>query len=149
MQRRLLFVFTTVLALGWGSASAHDGASGIVKERMDQMKGFAAASKKIKSELSKGAAYDPVVVSAEAVRIARHAGAKLTKFYPQGSLHAPSEASAAIWQNNTDFEAAAQQLVERALALGNAPTSESATTAFAALLQNCAACHQHFRQKRK
>lgn len=149
MRRLPIFMIAAALALSGGVAGAHDGASGIVKERMEQMKGFAAATKTIKSELSKGAGYDPAVIQAEAASIQRHAGAALTKFYPSGSMHPPSEASAAIWQNQANFEAAAILLGSRASALQNAPTPDNAKAAFAELLQSCAACHKRFREKRK
>lgn len=148
MRRFFAISVAAALALGGGHANGHDGASGIVKDRMEQMKNFASSAKTIKAELSKGAAYDPAAIHAEAASIRRHAGAALTKFYPPGSLHPPSEASAAVWQDQTTFKAAAALMGKRALALENAPSPKGAKVAFAELLQSCAACHKRFRKKR-
>lgn len=156
-------------------AFAHSGATGVVKERMDQM-GMIAKSMKTIGEMMKGkTAYDASVVQAEASMIASHGGETLTKLFPEGSTKHPSEAVPEIWTDWERFEAIAMDLSRYATALsdgagndreatggglssGGLTSSGSGDTDLASMSPDdlflkvagtCSACHKDFRQKKE
>lgn len=74
-------------------AWAHEGAEGMVKERMDRFKDNKAAMKAIKGNLSGDAA----VIAQKASEIEAWAS-EMVNFFPEGSSQPPSEALPAIWE---------------------------------------------------
>jgi cytochrome c556 len=123
------------------AALAHNGATGIVKERMDSMKSMANAVKAIKNEL--GANGDAGIIKKHATGIARHAGGAMTAMFPKGSRHGPGQARPEIWVDWATFQRSADRLKADATALGQTPT----TDAFKTMLGACASCHKRFRAK--
>lgn len=92
------------------SALAHGGATGIVKERMDAMEDMKGAMKTV-SDMFKGKIpYEAVQVRVAAETINMHAGENLTKLFPKGSLHHPTEAKAEIWQEWDRFQHLSKEL---------------------------------------
>lgn len=143
-------VFGASLLAGIGRPTpvdAHSGATGIVKERMDLMKGLGDELKGLARVFKGEEAYDAARVAAAARRIEEGSGDHMLRLFPAGSTQHPSEARNAIWRDWAEFEAAAEDLGTRAAALaavaGNGP--DAARTAFAALAQSCKACHQDFK----
>ncbi len=109
MKKTLLLSALTAVSLAAG-AFAHGGATGVVKERMDGMLSMGKAVKSIAPMMQGQAAYDADAVRAAARQFQAHSGATLTKLFPVGSTHEPSEARPEIWQNWSDFTALAEQL---------------------------------------
>ncbi len=109
-------------------AAAHEGATGIVKERMMAMEGVGKAMKEIKAMLRGQAAYDGRSLAILARRIRDQGGATLTGRFPEDSLRHPSKASAEIWRRWDLFERLAQGLGTSAEALAVA-AEQSATKA--------------------
>lgn len=126
---------------------AHSGATGIVKERMELMKGLGDELKGLARVFKGEEAYDAARVAAAARRIEEGSGDHMLRLFPAGSTQHPSEARNAIWRDWAEFEAAAEDLGTRAAALaavaGDGP--DAARTAFAALAQSCKACHRDFK----
>ena len=89
---------------------AHGKATGIVRERMDQMVVLKEAMKRLKTELSKGEEYDPAPVLAATQEIADHAGEALLVKFPEGSLTKHSEALQSVWDKPDEFSALAQEM---------------------------------------
>jgi cytochrome c556 len=145
------------LAVGWAlisgavtSAVAHKGATGIVKERMEAMKGMSAAMKQIKAMLKGRADYDPARIAELSRAIARHSGESLVKVFPRGSLHRPSRAKPEVWEKWRVFKDLAGDMERHATALAeSAANQKSAKKPFAALGDTCSACHKKFRVKKK
>ncbi len=98
-------------------AAAHEGATGIVKERMMAMDGVGKAMKEIKAMLRGQKAYDAQRLAVLARRIGDQSGATLTGLFPEDSLRHPSKASAEIWRRWDLFERLAQDLGTSAEAL--------------------------------
>ncbi len=96
------------------ATSAHEGATGAVKERMMAMEGIGTAMKEITAMLRGQKAYDPQSLAALARRIRDQSGAALTRLFPDDSLRHPSEASPEIWRRWDRFEALARDLGSRA-----------------------------------
>ncbi len=117
MTASVVALAATALA---GAAWAHSGATGKVKERMEAMKEMGEAMKSVAPMMRGEAQYDADTLRKAARTIADNAGNALTADFPEGSLHDPSEALPAIWQDWDRFEAIAQQMKATALGLERA-----------------------------
>ena len=98
-------------------AAAHEGATGIVKERMMAMDGVGKAMKEIKAMLRGQKAYDAQSLAILARRIRDQSGTALTRLFPEDSLRHPSKASPEVWQRWELFERLARDLGTSAEAL--------------------------------
>ena len=146
-----LFVVTAALLASAGGASfAHKGATGVVKKRMEAMKGVAAAMKSIAPMMQGKTAYDVGRVRAAAGTVKGHA-AQVPDLFPNGSNAHPSEASAKIWSDWDKFLADAKAFETRAAELEAVAATgpDAARPAFAALTETCKSCHQAYRVKKQ
>jgi cytochrome c556 len=96
---------------------AHEGATGIVKERMMAMEGVGKAMKEIKAMLRGQVAYDGQSLAVLARRIRDQSGSSLTRLFPEHSLRHPSKASPEVWRRWELFETLARDLGSSAEAL--------------------------------
>jgi cytochrome c556 len=139
-----LVVLATTLAL------AHEGATGVVKERMDLMKGQQKDMKLI-GDMAKGKVEFDAGKAAAAARELAETTKKIPDLFPEGSGGHPSEALDAVWKewdqftgNAKDAEAAADEL---------AATLDGGTgdwkAGFKKLTGACKSCHQDFRSEEK
>lgn len=178
MKRRTVFAVAIAALTGLSgvAAYAHGGATGIVKQRMNQMVTLRDAMKTLKDQLAAGGAYDATAVAGAAASIKRNAGGHLTSLFPAGSTD-KSEATPAVWTDWPRFEALATDLELYAGALesaaiaripnvamvpgmgagmGMAPAkpdpallaTQAPFEAFMAVSDTCSACHTVFRQKK-
>ena len=71
--------------------------------------------------------------------------------FPEGSDQGETSASAAVWQNMDDFKAHAAKLAADAKAAEAATTNglDAFKVALGAVAENCGACHDLYRKKRK
>ncbi len=152
------------------AAFAHSGATGIVKERMDGMVAIAKSMKELVG-MSKAGSVDGPKAASLAKVIQSHSGNAMLERFPNGPVPMVSEASPAIWDNWTVFEALADRLDTLAeglalsamgadqktgLTFGPAdplpPMDVLAATGFDDLLkattQTCSSCHEAFRIKK-
>ena len=126
------------------SAFAHKGATGIVKERMDNFKASQMALKQVFAA-SKRNDFDAIVPLANQIK--NWAEIMPTKF-PTGSDQPPSEAAPAIWTNFEAFKLAAKENFEAARFLEvTALNGDAKATAKAIkkLAGTCKSCHQSYR----
>ena len=100
-------LFVTAAAV---AAFAHSGATGLVKERMDAMSAMGNVVKVIAPMMRGETAYDASAVRAAAETIGSHAGADLTRLFPEGSGGKPSESKDTVWSNWNEFTEMAEQL---------------------------------------
>ena len=142
----------TILALASVLASAHQGATGIVKQRMDAMKALGGQMKALSQLDWSNPAQSRVSAAAIADEITGHAR-QMPALFPKGSTQHPSEAIDAIWSNPAEFaeavkalEAAADQLRTAAPALQRADDVKQHLRQLGA---TCSACHADFRKKRQ
>ena len=131
-------------------ASAHEGATGVVKVRMDAMKAMADDIKLIARGLRTDT-LDRQKADAAAKRIAEHAVQVPAQFRERNIDH-PSEALPAIWDEFDTFVALAVDL-EDATAVFRAGLAEGADRAvIGAAVQDmgatCTACHDDYRIKK-
>ncbi len=142
---------TATLAISITTTTAHDGATGIVKERMDVM-GHVGGTMKLLSGMAKGdVAYDGAKASAATQKVAKEMAGFAAQF-PEGSTDDPSEAGPAIWTNNAEFVAIAKQLEDAAAKATKTLAGASDNSVVAGVLgdmgKTCKACHSKFRVKR-
>ena len=130
-----------------GTALAHSGATGVVKDRMEAMKAMADALEVIVPMTRGERAYDPGAYAAAARRIAAEAGRPLVDKFPEGSTQSPSEAAPAIWTDFARFSDLSMTLERRAAALAQAAdnSAEVPRGAFRDMAQTCSACHEDYR----
>lgn len=137
---------------------AHEGATGVVKQRMADMKSFAAAIKKLAPILRGSGPWDSAAVAAQAAIIEDRAGKHIPMLFPEGTDGSPSDAAPLIWFEAERFAAQAETLRERAAALresaagaegpDDAGSGVSPASAFANLADSCRSCHQTYRLRR-
>ena len=127
MYKRIFTVFTVICIAT--TALSHDKATGIVKERLESMGVLGTTMKSILAE-TQSKTPNAEILKQAAHTIQDHAGAAMTKRFPEGSLDRPSEAKQEIWQDWTQFESLALQLDLHAkglvLAAANPPTGKPA-----------------------
>lgn len=132
------------------AALAHEGATGIVKDRMDAMSAIGKSTKSIAAMVSGKTVYDAQAVKDAAETIATHAETFIDKF-PKGSANHISEAAPAIWDKPEEFAQETQKLVDYAnalAALANNGNGAELKTAFTKVGSTCKSCHQTFRIKK-
>lgn len=146
--------FTLVLAIGGVSSwsFAHSGATGVMKERMDLMKGMA-DSMKVMGAIFKGeTAFDPAVVVENAGFLVEHAPT-IPDLTPEGSNDHPSEALPAIWQAWDDYVADSDALVKEGAKLveivNNGADQAAASAQYVELGKTCGTCHDRFRKPKE
>jgi len=139
-----LAAFTTL-------ALAHEGATGVVKERMDLMKGQQKQMKLI-GDMAKGKTSFDAAKAAAAARDLGTTTKKVPDLFPEGTSGHPSEALDAIWKewdhftaNAKDAEAAANELASSLDGAGG----QDWKPAFQKVTDACKSCHQDFRAKKK
>ena len=157
-----ILIASAAIVATTAAAFAHSGATGVVKERMDQMKAVAASMKAIGGMIKGAVPYDAATVEIEAAKIAKHGGEALTRLFPEGTTKHPSEARAEIWTDWDRFSTIADDLARYAAALSKGAGNDRSVSAggadlaamspydlFMKVAGTCSACHEDFRQKKE
>lgn len=130
---------------------AHGGATGIVKERMDQMVDMKRAMKKLAAIYKGRVDYDADTVRAATQVLNNNAGTTLTNLYPEGSLTGKSEAKAEIWQQWDQFKRLAEQLETVSQQLHDAADNDvigdrkTEKKILKQIVKTCSSCHDSYR----
>ena len=130
---------------------AHMGAKGIVKERMQLMKSYAASMKAINVELRDMASVNYILINEEANKIVE-SSQTIMGLFPPGSGAGVSEASPKIWQKPEDFKKIIEDLKKAARKLAQSTGTgvpKLVIENFRALGGTCKNCHQKYRVKKK
>jgi len=132
------------------AASAHEGATGLVKERMDSMSAIADSMKALGGMVKSGEV-DGAQAVALGARVAEEAR-RVPDLFAEEELQPMSEARPEIWQDFADFTAKAEAMTAAAATLA---AQAPATLDRAALGQalgdigaTCKACHEVYRVKK-
>ena len=133
-----------------GAVLAHEGATGVVKQRMEMMKAMAAQMKALKSMVDGQTAYDPDVIAAVAEKISTHA-ASIAPSFPSGANQHPSEARPEIWTDWDSFKTSAEKLRAGAAALREIAANGAgpAKPSFVEMAKTCRDCHESYRVKKQ
>ncbi len=172
-MKRSTALFVMALCFGPSLAFAHGKATGIVRERMDQMVILKDSMKTLKVELSQGEAYDVPTVLNAAQQIEKNGGEALISMFPAGSLTKHSDSLQSVWDKPEEFSALALEMerLAREMAVSvNAGTANvrneggvfgwlrdqptdgilrSPIDLFGALANTCNDCHQGYRSDLK
>ena len=130
---------------------AHDGATGVVKQRMDMMSDVASSMKTLGQMLKGEVDYNADTAQSAALKIEKHSKHFLNLF-PEGSTQEPREALPAVWENWDDFkqqlEVMANLSNELATIAASSTSAEEIKTQFSNLGKTCGMCHKKYRQKK-
>ena len=146
----LRFAFLAVSASAT-LALAHEGATGVVKERMDLMD-RQKDDMKIIGDMAKGKTPFDVAEAAEAASDIGLTAKKIPELFPEGSTGGKSEALPAIWEKWDRFTANADDLGSAVDALVSAlgdSENQDWKAAFEKVGEACKSCHEDFRAKKK
>ena len=127
-------------------AAAHQGATGIVKERMDA---FKASQQQLKSIIAAAKADEFEKVEKLAGLLAEW-GRAMPEYFPADSNYPPSEAAPAIWQDFAGFSAAADRFTQSSIQLETASEAKDKSAIFTtikAVAASCKSCHSNYRLK--
>ena len=136
-----------LLAVPSSPSPAHEGATGIVKQRMDDMDTIGRALKRISERVKARRDLGKIEPDAEAIRAA---AVRMPSLFPPGSQDGHSDAKPAIWDRWQDFLAAARALEEEAGKLGTAARAGNDAEVAAqvrAVTRACSGCHTPFKAK--
>ena len=144
-SRYIMLIVLTIATLGGlGSALAHSGATGIVKERMDMFKRSQKNLKAIKSHI-RGEDYGSIAKLADEIR---EWAVKMPEYFPEGSNIKPSEASPKIWEDFSGFKRAAMKnetATKKLISAAKAEDQTAVVEAFKAVASSCKSCHQSYK----
>ena len=131
-----------------GAALAHEGASGVVADRMNAMKAMSGHLKAIGEMLNGRAAFDAESVGRHAEALSENCHKTHEAFPPDSGGH-HTRALPAVWERPEAFAEEMQRFHEATTALAEAAGSEQPSTLeplFAEVGRACASCHETFRQ---
>ena len=146
MQKKALIALSLGCILSATLTLAHQGATGIVKTRMDN---FSQSQRDLKASFTavKAGEWDEVIAKARAMV---KWGQQIPSMFPEGSNNPPSEASPRIWEDMAGFTAACLDFVaaaENVITTAEGGNKKDAIAALKALGQTCSACHKNYRVK--
>ena len=147
MHRPARIMLAALIAMAVSSqVPAHQGAKGVVKERMDAMESMAKAMKAISQKLRSKRDLESIKRDAKSIQ---EGAAKMLSLFPSGSDGHPSAAQRTIWSKWTDFEAKAQELATESGKLAERDTrdAKALTEQVARVSQTCSSCHDTYRAK--
>jgi len=147
---KMLVVTGLLIAAFAAHGVAHEGATGVVKERMDLMKSQKKAMKVI-GDMAKGKKAFNAAKAAKAARDLEATTKKIPELFPKGSNGHPSEALDAVWTEWDRFTGDAHDAEAAAKALGAALQSagQNWKAAFQGMTDACKSCHESFRAKKE
>ena len=155
LERTAYLAFAiALLTLGvWpqGVSTAHEGATGVVKERMEMMKGMGNRMKTIAAMIKGEKAFDPQIIAQNAAEISKHA-VEIERLFPEGTHHAPSEAKQIIWAEKNRFVEFAKSLEAKSKSLSQKAEDgdkREIMMGFAAVGKTCSGCHTDFRKEKE
>ena len=148
-MKKIIYIVTA--ALFAFTVNAHNGATGVVKERMDEMSSMEKATKQLAKLVKDKQATDYASISELSKQIAQ-SNANVMHLFPQGSLTDASEAKARIWHNWEHFSSLMQESKAAAEGLAAAATSKASTEVmeqqFKVLTKTCKSCHRRYKVKK-
>lgn len=132
------------------AAIAHEGATGVIKERMDGMEAIGQQIKIMVPMMKGTLPYDPEQVAKSAAIIESHSGETFTALFPEGSDEKPSEALSDIWDDWSKFTALANELNSKAADLKTVAENNGSENDFKAalgqMMRTCKSCHSDFKE---
>jgi len=140
-------------ALFSGSILAHEGATGIVSERMDAMSEMGDATKAVAAMLKGEIDFDAGAIASNAQLLVSH-GEQIVELFPDTTPSrsgAKTESLPDIWDRPDEFAKMAEEMTQSArdleeVARDRASDPKTVKIAFSRVAQSCKACHRDFRK---
>lgn len=123
---------------------AHSGATGVVKERMDNFKESKRSMKLMKNAIKEN---DHSLVARESEKLVRW-GEVMHTYFPEGSNQKPSEALPIIWQEWSRFEDHRVEYLQHAEALMRSAESQdmdAVKSSYGRVAKSCKYCHERYK----
>ena len=145
--KKLFICFNLILFLNIFSFTqlyAHEGAKGIIKERMDKFK----MSKNLMKKINKGLQNDDFLTIEKSAQTLLKWSKEMPNYFPEGSDTPPSEASSDIWLDPEGFKKAIKNFELASLQLITQSQNKDfdmTVNSFRSLAKTCKGCHQKFR----
>ena len=145
--KKIFICFNLILFLNIFSFTqlyAHEGAKGIIKERMDKFK----MSKNLMKKINKGLQNDNFIIIEKSAQTLLNWSKEMSNYFPEGSDTPPSEASSDIWLDPEGFKIAIKNFELASLELITQSKNENfdmTVSSFRGLAKTCKGCHQKFR----
>ena len=145
--KKLFICFNLILFLNIFSFTqlyAHEGAKGIIKERMDKFK----MSKNLMKKINRGLQNDDLVIIEKSAQTLLDWSKEMSNYFPEGSDTTPSEASSDIWLDPEGFKVAIKNFELASLELITQSQNKDfdmTVNSFRNLAKTCKGCHQKFR----
>lgn len=139
-------VVIAVLATGV-AATAHEGAMGVVAERMAVMKHMAESMKTVGEMLNGRKVFDAAAAQASVAALHKNCHQAREQFSSGTADHA-TRASAAVWEKPDEFKAAMEGFDAAVKALATASEAgdlDAMRVPFKNVGQSCSSCHEQFR----
>ena len=127
------------------NAVAENHQAGVIAERQAAFKDIKESMKIVKENLKSG---DTEALSAAATIILQRANT-VTTLFPEGSFQGDTRAKEKIWEQQDDFRARQQDLINHAEALVTAARGDDPKAlkeAFKTTSKDCKGCHMRYRQ---
>ena len=149
MNQKYFYFAIALIAAAPLATLAHEGATGVVKERMDHM---TAMGKELKSVGQKIASNRNLASISDSAAKIKTMSREIPRMFPPGSLSPPTDAKPVIWEKWNQFEEHVSDLGQKLDALAAvAPSGDpkQVSDKFKAVDRSCSACHDDFRRKSK
>lgn len=130
------------------TAIAHEGATGVAKDRMDLMGEISKSLKNISRHLSANRDLAGIATDADHIN---EIAPRIPALFPEGSDKGITDAKPAIWQNWNEFLADVKKLGEESSKLATVASSGDAraiSDQYRTVAKACIACHDSFRRGR-
>jgi cytochrome c556 len=148
--RRSTAAILAVLLLVAGTAAAHEGATGVVAQRMDAMKQMGQHMKALAAMLAGKTVFDRETAKRLAETMHEHCE-HVMHLFPPGSNGHHSEATKAVWDRRPEFDTRMRSFdaaVEELVAAAASGEKTQLEAEFKVVGQECSGCHDTFRQKK-
>ena len=145
--KKLFMCFNLILFFNIFSLTqlyAHEGAKGIIKERMDKFK----MSKNLMKKINKGLQNDDFLTIEKSAKTLLKWSKEMPNYFPEVSDTPPSEASSDIWLDPEGFKKAIKNFELASLQLITKSQNKDfdmTVNSFRSLAKTCKGCHQKFR----
>jgi len=127
---------------------AHEGATGVAKERMDLMGDMSQHMKEISKRLNANRDLKAIAVDADHItQVAPH----IPDLFPKGSDNGITDAKPVIWEQWAEFLADVKKLSDESAALASVASSgdpKAISNQYRTLAKACIACHDTYRRGR-
>jgi cytochrome c556 len=146
METRSLLALLAA-ALSATPADAHEGATGLARERMVAMSGMDRAMRDINRRIDTNR---NLAAIGQGAAIVQETALKIPQLFPPGSGTGITDAKPVIWERWDQFQAKAQELAAAAGALGSIASSgdpRAIYQQYSAVVHVCSGCHDTYRHE--